>query len=365
MRNTRCNGCKARWVMQWAVLPALLLLVVAYPGPGVARPATLAITTEALPDGDVGLAYGATVASSGGTAPLTWSVSADSLPRGLTLAASTGRISGTPTVSGPFTFTIRAQDGSTPPQSATRQYTFTIRPEVLLADTRNHRIVRFNDMPGTGWAALGTSAGRGANQFNSPARIFMDGAGRIYVADGGNHRIIRMDDMTGAGWTTHGTFGSDPNQFRSPTDVFVDGAGRIYVTEHGNSRIIRMNDMTGAGWTTLGTFGSGANQFRHLAGVFVDGAGRIYVADGNGRIARMNDMTGAGWTTHGTSGSGANQFNDPVSVFVDGQGRIYVADRKNHRIVRFNDMTGAGWTVFGGQGGGANQFHDPLGIFVR
>jgi hypothetical protein len=99
-------------------------------------------------------------------------VSADSLPRGLTLAASTGRISGTPTVSGPFTFTIRAQDGSTPPQSATRQYTFTIRPEVLVGDTRNHRIVRFNDMTGAGWTVFGGQGG-GANQFNEPFGIFV------------------------------------------------------------------------------------------------------------------------------------------------------------------------------------------------
>lgn len=49
------------------------------------------------------------LSASGGTAPYTWSVSAGSLPPGLTLDSS-GQLSGTPTAVGTFNFTVRAAD---------------------------------------------------------------------------------------------------------------------------------------------------------------------------------------------------------------------------------------------------------------
>ncbi len=77
--------------------------------------------------------------------------------------------------------------------------------------------------------------------------------GQIYVAQ--TSRIVRVNDMTGTGWTTLGTPGTGVNQFTTLDGIFVDGAGRIYVADFGNSRIVRVNDMTGAGWTTLDTPG--------------------------------------------------------------------------------------------------------------
>src|SRR5580704_2627574 len=56
---------------------------------------TLAVTTSSLPNGQLGVAYSATLAATGGTTPYTWSTTS-TLPAGLTLA-STGVISGTPT----------------------------------------------------------------------------------------------------------------------------------------------------------------------------------------------------------------------------------------------------------------------------
>ncbi len=133
---------------------------------------------------------------------------------------------------------------------------------IYVADRSNHRIVRINDMTGAGWTTVGTcpqNPCNGVNQFDAPEAIFVDRAGRIYVADASNKRVVRMNDMTGTGWMTLGTYGAGVNQFSTPWGISVDGAGRIYVadaTSMFEGRIVRMNDITGAGWTTLNLAGS-------------------------------------------------------------------------------------------------------------
>jgi streptogramin lyase len=95
---------------------------------------------------------------------------------------------------------------------------------IYVSDSNNCRIVRINDMTGAGWVSLGTP-GSGTNQFNCTQAqmggIFVDSAGRIYVVDAGNSRIVRMDDMTGSGWIAFGTHGTGVNQFLVPSTIFV------------------------------------------------------------------------------------------------------------------------------------------------
>src|SRR4030095_16853824 len=54
------------------------------------------ITTGTLPNAVAGSSYSATLAVSGAVSPVTWTISLGTLPTGLTLAASTGIVSGTP-----------------------------------------------------------------------------------------------------------------------------------------------------------------------------------------------------------------------------------------------------------------------------
>jgi hypothetical protein len=62
--------------------------------------------------------------ASGGSAPLTWKVSAGQLPPGLTLG-SDGSLSGTPSTAGPFTFTVAVTDSAPTPE--TKSQAFTLR----------------------------------------------------------------------------------------------------------------------------------------------------------------------------------------------------------------------------------------------
>ena len=58
-----------------------------------------------------------------GTTPIKWSISGGSLPTGLTLAETTGKISGTPTATGSFSFTVKAANGG---GEASQEFTLEI-----------------------------------------------------------------------------------------------------------------------------------------------------------------------------------------------------------------------------------------------
>ena len=84
----------------------------------------LSVATASLAGGGAGTAYSQSLVSSGGSGTVTWAIVGGSLPPGLSLSGAT--ISGTPTTSGTFSFTVRATDGSSPAQTATRTLSILI-----------------------------------------------------------------------------------------------------------------------------------------------------------------------------------------------------------------------------------------------
>ncbi|HVN78592.1 MAG TPA: putative Ig domain-containing protein, partial [Terriglobia bacterium] len=93
-------------------------------------PAPLAINTTTLPAGVLNVAYSQSLSASGGTPPYTWAIISGSLPAGLSLNASSGTLSGTPTSSGSFTFSIRVQDSAQPIANSIRQFTLSVQNPV-------------------------------------------------------------------------------------------------------------------------------------------------------------------------------------------------------------------------------------------
>lgn len=287
---------------------------------------------------------------------------------------------------------------------------------IFIADWANNRVVRMDDMAGTGWTTLSAVGGR---HLRFPVGVWADAGGRVYVAeqrhdhvlradefpgakgaalaardDGpkrvnkyagswvctddrgrvyvtydGRHRVVRVDDMGGKGWTAFGEEGSGRGQFRYPAGVAVDARGRIYVADFDNFRLVRFDDMAGTNWTSYGEYGTGVGQFINPCGVGLDSQGHIYVADqGNDRVVRIDDMGGTNWTAVGTFGTEREpgKLYAPTGVCVDRLGRIYVTESSsNHRVVRMDDMTGANWTVLGTVGFGRGEFTSPMGISVR
>src|SRR5262245_3994173 len=71
-----------------------------------------------------------------------------------------------------------------------------------------------------------------------PSELDVSQEPRIYVADWANHRLVRMNDMRGTGWTTLGDERGQEHALRFPVGACLDLAGRIYVSEQYHERII-------------------------------------------------------------------------------------------------------------------------------
>lgn len=98
--------------------------------PVIVLPSTLATPRQGRP-------YSQALDASGGTPPYFYAVASGSLPPGLDLNPLTGRISGTPTSSGAYTFEIRATDADQPALVGLHSYTLNVQPAATLVVTTN------------------------------------------------------------------------------------------------------------------------------------------------------------------------------------------------------------------------------------
>jgi hypothetical protein len=88
-------------------------------------------TSTTLASANAGVPYSQTISATGGDPPYTWSISAGSVP-GISIGASTGILSGTPTTAGTYSITIQVTDSATAPQhTATRIFSLVVSPVTL------------------------------------------------------------------------------------------------------------------------------------------------------------------------------------------------------------------------------------------
>ncbi len=265
---------------------------------------------------------------------------------------------------------------------------------LYVADSRNHRIQHFSatgQFLGAWGSFSGFEAGQARlDQFNEPWGVAVSPDGKwVYVADTWNHRIVRFtaDGRPVNAWG-YPNFGqtSDPYGFWGPRGVAVDQQGRVYVTDTGNKRVV-IFDAAGQYLTQFGQLGMAAGQFDEPVGIALDAQGNVYVADTwNSRVQVFQPLPDGltflplvqwpieGWYGQsldnkpylavgpdsdvfvtdpemyrvlefssqgifirgwGGYGNGPAEFGLAAAVVVDAQGRIWVSDAGNHRIMRF------------------------------
>lgn len=228
---------------------------------------------------------------------------------------------------------------------------------IYVADARNDRIVRMDDMDGTNWTSFGTM-GSGVGQFQQPRGIAVDAQDRIYVADANNGRIVRMDDMNGTNWTEFSQSGD--HKVVEPFCIALDAQGRIYFSSGPllGQVLVRVDDMNGTNWTTSPLSPSSPYGTSSLA---IDKQGRIYWSDWSGGFTRMDDMDGSGLVRFLPEGQGSSG-----AIAVDAQGHVYTSRYTDPRVARMDDMQGTNRTFLTRDGlewpvGPLNMFVDDLG----
>ena len=268
---------------------------------------------------------------------------------------------------------------------------------LLVADAANNLIRKITPagvvttiagLAGTAGSADGSNS---VASFNSPGDLTLDDQGNIYVADTQNNtiRTINSDEDvstlagTAAASGTNDGFGNAAT-FASPAGIFVDTNGILYVADMSNHTIRKITP-DGAVSTVAGVPGAagfadstnGPAKFSSPQGVAVDNLTNVYVADTSNQTIRKITPDGTVITLAGTNGvsghdDGTNTtalFNSPHALAADDSGNVYVADTENDTIRKITAdgvvTTLAGLATVSGTNNGAGTnglFNQPFGL---
>ena len=337
-------------------------------------PGSLSITTKSpLPNAILNSAYSTTIAANGGCAPYTWSLAAgSSLPAGLSLAAGSAdaTISGIPTVTGTYKFTLQVTDSESPALTVSATFLLTSTESsavtcpttvnLTLCGTYNFGLRGFNDAGGPiGLAGVfvadnaGHLATSGKEDINSSTNstggqtLTVTGGSYAMDASGGGRGTVTLiySDASSTSYrfalvsANSATPGTD--YIASPIEEF-DASGAIasgvmvgpaqlplvppaperlaLALEGANGsgqRVGLLGEIHFAGQVSIGCDGT-SNTFLSVAGenVIVNTKGSISNVTFGGTCASDSDYGATGRSTATVTVSGGTPFADSTLHFV-------------------------------------------------
>jgi sugar lactone lactonase YvrE len=252
-----------------------------------------------------------------------------------------------------------------------------------VADATTSAVYRFDNaatMPAytQHTAKLGGASGNAANQMTMPQDVYADNQGRVWVADTNNHRILRFDNaaakadgapanavlgQTGFGVSTVPASPTWAN-LQIPRGVTGDAAGNIFVADTGHHRVLRYSNAAakanggtanGVLGQTIGTTAVGALGGAGLdgpTGLALDNTGNLWVSEaGNRRVVRFPSaaslpngfssdvLVGQPDYWHNNVVTDNYHVTTPAGIAVDPAGRLFVADTEADRVLRFSPVS--------------------------
>ena len=249
------------------------------------------ITTTSLANGTQNTAYNATLAAAGGTPPYFWSIISGTLPAGLTLAPSTGAITGTPSGTGPSSFTVQVTDANS--LAATKALSLTINPNG--GGGGGIGLVQENAIQGSGVASVSvafpasntagnliiafvrmSSTAQRVTVTDSLGNVYTDAVAQVQASDGHQVHIFYAKKIVGGANTVKAAFSATNNRpwlaiyeysglsTTNPLDQTAHAQGRSAAPNSGATPMtVSANELlfagTGlpAGYTGTATAGSG------------------------------------------------------------------------------------------------------------
>jgi len=236
-------------------------------------------------------------------------------------------------------------NSSTQLQSTARFLYVDENRTIYVADTNNHRVLRWERDATTGTVVAGNgTSGKNTTQLYSPFGVWVDSQANVFVAESGNHRVTRwaLGSSTGeivAGLL--GTQGNTPNKLSSPGSIIYDEINQnLYIANIGNSdNVMRWKVLAPNGTFIAGlakSTGGNSSQLNYPIGITFDEWQNLYIADrSNSRIQLYCNGSSDGITIAGNATSGTT-FGLPSDVKLDSQMNLYVADTNSHRVMKFS-----------------------------
>jgi hypothetical protein len=284
----------------------------------VAAPAALAISTSTLPATEVGQSYSTTLAASGGVPPDTWEVTAGALPDGLSLSPS-GKITGTPTQMGTFTFTVTVTDSSVPisqTASATRSVLVKAQPGVYATNAGNDSVTEYPLRSGGDIAPIADIVGPDTG-LSTPEGVVVDAVGDVFVANEGNNTVTEYAPGASGDARPTATIGG----VSTPCRLALSGSGDLYVASLSDS-ISKYS--VGSGAPKLITTITGQTQPRGLA---LDAGGHLWVSESTINTINEYSATASGNSAPIASIAGPDTgLASPQGLVFDSAGNLTAAN---------------------------------------
>lgn len=182
---------------------------------------------------------------------------------------------------------------------------------------------------------------------SNPQALAIDPEGQVYVADTGNHRIVKFDRL-GNVLQSAGGFGWEREQFDRPLDLTVKTGLDLFVADYNNERIERYDLKL----NYISSFYSdnalpSSLQFGFPSGVDISRHGEIFIVDDDHNRVLKLDKEGRPDLGFGDFNWGEGQLYLPARVEVSPTDQVYVSDQKANQIVVF-DYYGNFVARFGG-----------------